>query len=99
MVVVAESVTDAANLLDEQVDGFGRSVGTPGGVIGEDLVLPAGDGAGEPAEFGDVGIGAPQVERFEPTPGMGYALGCVYLPKQLLTQGGGGDLTVGIAAA
>src|SRR3954466_14917091 len=52
---VAVAVTESSDLLDEQVDGFGRSVaGAAGGVEGEDLVTPPVDGVGEAGEFGDV---------------------------------------------
>ena len=55
---VAVAVAEAADLFEEQVDGFGRSVRcAAGGVEGEDLVPPAVDGVREPGEFGDVGVG------------------------------------------
>lgn len=51
VVEVAVAVADAADLLDEQVDGFGRSVGgAGGGVEGEGLVAPPVNGAGEATE-------------------------------------------------
>jgi hypothetical protein len=55
---IAIAVAEAADLLDEQVDGFGGSVGgAVGGVEGEELVAPAVDGASEPGQLGDVGVG------------------------------------------
>jgi len=51
-------VADAADLLDEQVHGLGRSVRRATGlVVGEHLAVPAVDGAGEAGELGHVGVG------------------------------------------
>src|SRR4051812_28479500 len=47
VVEVAIAVTDAADLLDEQVDRLGRPVRQLRGVVGEDLVLPGADGGGQ----------------------------------------------------
>ena len=59
VVEVAESVSDSLDLLDEQVDRFGGAVGHAAGVeVGQQFWVPGVDGAGQPGEFGDVGVGA-----------------------------------------
>jgi hypothetical protein len=59
VVEVAKSVPDPFDLLDQQVDRFGGSVGHAGGVeVGQQLGLPGVDGAGQPVQFADVGVGA-----------------------------------------
>lgn len=56
---VAEAVTDSLDLLDQQVHRLGRAVGHPAGVeVGEQLIPPGVDGAGQAAQLGDLGIGA-----------------------------------------
>jgi hypothetical protein len=63
---VAVPVSDPLDLLDQPVDGFGGSVGDAVGVeVGEQLVAPGVDGAGQPDQFGylvfgDVGEPAQQ---------------------------------------
>lgn len=60
-------MADAADLLDEQVDGFGRSVRcTAGAVVGEDLVSPTIDRSRETGELGDVGVGGVLEEHDQP---------------------------------
>jgi hypothetical protein len=52
-------VPDALDLLDQEVDGFGRPVGDPVGVeVGQQLAVPGVDGAGQALELGDIGVGA-----------------------------------------
>jgi len=92
-------VADAADLLDEEVDGFGRPVrGTCGLVVGEDLVTPAVDGAGEAGELGDVRVGCVLEEHHEPS-SCGGKVGCgVDLGEQLASEPDGGDLARSPAA-
>src|SRR5581483_3752179 len=52
VVEVPESVGDALDLLDQQVDGLGRAVTGAGGVVGEDLGAPPGHGLGQPVQLG-----------------------------------------------
>lgn len=53
VVGVAKAMADSVDLCDEPVRGLGGSVGQPGGVVGENLVLPGGDALGQPAHVGD----------------------------------------------
>jgi len=54
---------DPLDLLDQQVHGFGGSVGAAaGGVEGEDLGLPGSHGASQPGQLGDLDAIAPAVE-------------------------------------
>jgi len=49
-------VADPLDVLDEQVDRFGRAVaGAAGGVPGQHLGLPAADGVGQPADLRNAG--------------------------------------------
>jgi hypothetical protein len=68
---VPEAVADALDLLDEQVDAFGRAVRVAGRVVGEDIWLPGSDGAGEAAAFAHVAVGAVRAEPLEVPPGDG----------------------------
>jgi hypothetical protein len=54
----AEAVAAAFHLLDAQVEAFGRTVGSAGGVVSEDLGSPRGEGAAEGADLFDVVFGA-----------------------------------------
>ncbi len=59
VVEVAEAVSDALDLLDHEVDGFGGSVADAGVVEGgEKLVPPGVEDAGQASELGDMGVGA-----------------------------------------
>jgi hypothetical protein len=52
-------VPDPLDLLDQEVDRFGRSVGDAAGVeVGQQLGAPGVDGAGQSLEFVDAGVGA-----------------------------------------
>lgn len=58
--------------LGDAVEAFGAGVRHAGQDGGDDLVLPAGDGAGERSQLGDLLVlGAPVVEGKEPVPGPG----------------------------
>ena len=54
MVKVSEAVGEPADLLDDQVDGFGAAVGDAAGVeVGQHLLAPGLQGAAEPGDLGD----------------------------------------------
>jgi hypothetical protein len=54
VVGVAEAAGDAAVELDDAVHGFGAAVvGSAGGEVGQELVLPGPEGAAEPRDLGD----------------------------------------------
>src|SRR5215472_11546 len=63
---VAEAEGDPGGVFDHPVDGLGPGVGDAGVDEGQDLRPPGLDGAGEPGDLGDVGAGAPVVERMQP---------------------------------
>ena len=51
---IFESVCKPANLLDDQVDGFGAAVGDAAGVeVGKQLLAPGLEGAAEPSHLRD----------------------------------------------
>jgi hypothetical protein len=55
-VEVSESVDDARDFLDLEVDGFGGPVADPSGAeVGQELGPPGGEGAGQPSQLGHVG--------------------------------------------
>ena len=95
---VAVAVAEAADLLDEQVDGFGGSVGgAAGGVEGEDLVAPAVDGVRKPCELGDVGVGGVLEEHDQPALRVGQVACGVDLGQEFAGEPDGGDVAVGVA--
>ena len=54
MIKVSKSVGEPADLLDDQVDGFGAAVGDPRGVeVGEYLGSPGAERAAEPGDLWD----------------------------------------------
>jgi hypothetical protein len=63
VIVAAETVADSSDLLDQEADGCGWSVGASDGVVGAHLLRPAGNvgGGAKAADLGDVGVGAPQL--------------------------------------
>ena len=86
--------------LDEQVDRLGGAVAGPaGGEVGEDLVLPGGDGASEAVELGHGAVGAGQVEAFQPPAGPVEVGGGVEGAQLLAGDPRGGDLPVGVPGA
>jgi hypothetical protein len=53
VVEFAESVADAQDLVDQEVDRFGGAVADPaGGEVGQDLRASGRDGAGQPRKAG-----------------------------------------------
>ena len=51
---ISEAVGEAADLFDDQVDGFCAAVGDAAGVeVGEHLLPPGLEGAAEPSHLGD----------------------------------------------
>jgi hypothetical protein len=91
---VSEPEPGAFNALDEQVHRFGRAVGSPASAeVGEQLVLPGGDGAPEPFEFGYAWGCAGLVEGVQPAPSPIQVRGGVEVPRLLAGNVGGGDLT------
>src|SRR4051812_50163209 len=63
---VAEAVGGACRGLHCPVGALGPGVGDAGGQEAEDLGPPGLDGAGQPLEFGQPGVGAPGVEPVQP---------------------------------
>jgi hypothetical protein len=54
MVKVFESVGEATDFFDDQVDGFGAAVADAAGVeVGQDLAFPGAESAAEPGDLGD----------------------------------------------
>jgi hypothetical protein len=91
---VAEAVLDTLDLLDQQVDGLGGSVGAAvGGVEAEDLDLPRLDGPGKPGQLRDLDAIAPAVEAIQAGAGCSYADRSVDRAQQLFALPGCGDLT------
>ena len=88
VVVVAEAVSDALDLLDEHVHGFGRAVArrapSGGGERGEQLGLPGVQGAGETPEVGGFGAGAAVQNFLEPMLGVGEVVAALVEQHQLL---------------
>src|SRR5215211_454817 len=84
---------DPLDLLDQQVHGFGRSVGAAAGrVEGEDLGLPSPDRSGEPRQLRDPDAIRPVVEACQRPAGIGGAVGGVDAAQQLLALPGGHHL-------
>ena len=78
VVQVAESVAGAFHLFDQQVGGFGRSVGHTAGVeVGQQLGAPGVDGAGQAVQFGDVGVGAVGQPPVQPLLGVSAVSGVI----------------------
>ncbi len=95
---VAEAKADSLDALDEQVDGFGGAVaGSVGGEVGEQLVLPGGDGAGQAVQLGHRAVGAGGVEGEQPRPGLGEVAGAVDVAQLLGGDPRGRDLPVLVA--
>jgi hypothetical protein len=65
VVEVAEPEGHAGGVFDEPVVRLGGGVGDAGVDEGQDLRPPRLDGSGEGGDFGDIGSGAPVVEREE----------------------------------
>ena len=77
----------AADFLSEHVDVLDAAVrGAAGEVVGEDLGPLPVDGAGQPAELGDLSVGAVLEEHDQPTSGVADVDGGVHLAQQLLSD-------------
>ena len=95
---VAEAVADAFDLFDEGVGRFGRPVGHSCGVeVGEQLVAPAVEGAGQPHQFGDLVGGDGGEPGQQPPLGLSSGLGLVDQPEVLGGDPSSGDLLVIVA--
>src|ERR671912_2972675 len=91
-------MADPLDLLDQSVDGFGGSVGDAAGVeVGQQLVPPGVQGAGEPDQFGDLVLGdggePAQQPPFGPVPGRLS----IQKPEVLGGDPGSADLLVVVA--
>ena len=94
---ISESVCKPADLLDDQVDGFGAAVGDAAGVeVGKQLLAPGLEGAAEPSHFGDRARreAGDHLLRNPPTFGGG---GVVDGAELLVTLPGHVDFAVGVA--
>lgn len=84
--VVGESVAVTADLLGEHVNVLDPSVrGAAGAVVGEDLLRPPVDGAGESGDLSHFGLRAPLPEHDEPPAGVSLVLGGEHVTKELLS--------------
>jgi hypothetical protein len=62
MAEVAKAPGQAADLLDDQVDGLGAAVGHPVGIeVGQHLLPPGAEGAAEAGDFGDRAVWNPSI--------------------------------------
>ena len=79
---VAVVVTDATDLLDHEIYGFGRFVrSTARRVVDENLVTPTIHGLGEVSQLGHVGVGGGLEEHGQTTLRVRELLRCVDLRK------------------
>jgi hypothetical protein len=86
-------MANALDLLDEQVDGLGGSVGAAiGDMPGQDLGLPGSHGAGQPGQLSDLDAFRPADEAVQRGPGRRRAGRGVDGPQQLLALPGRGQL-------
>jgi hypothetical protein len=101
---VAEAVGVAGLESGEAVEAFGGGVRHPGGDGGDDLVLPACDGAREGLQFGDVLVlRAPVIEGEKPVADLPFAGGAAGdagaelqgVAEFFLRDPGDGDLLAG----
>src|SRR5579875_4198357 len=92
-------MTDAAELLGDEVLGLGRAVRRASEMEVQDLGLPGTHGRGETGERENLRPGDVRGERFEPSSGDETVLGRVDLVQQLLVEDRGPDFAVGVAGA
>lgn len=71
--------------------------GSSGAVVGEDLFGPAADVPGKTGQFGNLGVGAVDVEADHRSSSAGLVCGGVNVSEELFSHPGGSDLTIGIA--
>ena len=86
-------MADAADLLDNEVEGFGRSVA--GGVERVDLLSPGIDGASKPGQLRDLRVGGVLEEYDQHTSSVGEVGGGVDLDEEFTGEPDGGDFAVG----
>src|SRR4029450_3737643 len=91
-----EAVPGPLDLLDQQVDGLGWSVGKAAGATpGEDLGPPCPAGAAQPGQLWNVDAVCPAVEALQRGAGGRCADRGVDSPQQLFARPGGGPLATG----
>ena len=90
-------MADPLDLLDQEVHRLGKPVGERRDVPGENLGLPAADGARQPAELTYLGMAAVGVKGGEAFLGLADVGRGVHLAQELLGQVGGGHLAGGVA--
>jgi hypothetical protein len=85
-------------ILDQQVDGFGGSVANPaGGEVGQEFLVPGGDGARQPGQFGCPGVDADDGLVIQPGGSLVTVAAAVNGAKLLGGHPGGGDLAMIVA--
>ena len=92
-------MTAAFDLLDAQVQAFGRPVRCAGGVAGEDLGAPRGEGAAQGADLFDLVLGAAGDDLVEEHGGGVGIAGEVDVAHRLFGQPRPEDLVVGVTHA
>src|SRR5215203_6459797 len=90
-------MSQAADLLDDEVDGFGAAVGDAGGVeVGQHLLAPRLEGAAEPRDLGDR-AGREAVQHLLADRPAGLRTGVVDRAELLIALPGQVDLSVWVA--
>lgn len=94
-----EASPAALDVLDEQVESFGRTVRRAGAVVGEDLAAPPGEGLAERADLGDL-VGETPGDRLVQQQRCGVGIvGEVHVPDGLFRQPRAEDFVVGVGEA
>lgn len=100
VVEVAVAVGCSSLFFDDEVGGFGLSVGVPRLVVGEDPVFPLVGGPSQPGQLGDVCLVDPLVEEVEGPASCCDVAGLVDVTEQFFAPPGASDLiptvTVGV---
>src|SRR5271157_6055448 len=95
---IAEAVPDAQDFLDQQVDRFGGAVADSAGAeVGQELIAPGGEGAGQPAEFGNLRVDTRHGPVVEAGGGLVTIAAVIDRAQLLGGDPGGGDLAVLVA--
>lgn len=92
----AVAVTDAADLLDEEGHGFGRSVRRTASLVVEELARAPIDHSCEAGQFGHVSVGGVLEEHDQLTFRCGEVGGGVDLGDEFAGEPHRGDLTIGV---